>query len=55
MAEQDKDTLSPASKEPAEGSRQPGQGGGAAGGPMDKSHLGAGGDPVEGKPDKKPG
>ena len=46
----EKDPLSPASKDPAEGARGPTQGG-ASGGSLDESHLGAGGDPVEGKPE----
>jgi hypothetical protein len=52
MGEKDKDPLSPASKDPSEGPRGPAKGG-APGGSLDESHLGAGGDPVEGKPGKE--
>lgn len=50
MTEREPNPLSPAAKEPAEGARTPGQRA-PADGPLDESHLGEAGDPVEGKPD----
>lgn len=50
MSEPELNPLSPAGKEPAEGARHPGQGAPSQG-PIEESHLGAAGDPAEGKPD----
>jgi hypothetical protein len=52
MADPQKDPLSPGGKDPVEGARGPDSGAGPDGA-LDESHLGAGGDPVEGKPEEE--
>ena len=48
MAELEKDPISPTTKDPSEGARGPARGGNP-GGSREESHLGAAGDPSEGK------